>query len=82
LTDRKSIEEVFYRRIGSRLASERALRGLTQLDLGRMLGRNQSFVSKVEVGHQRLQVLELVQICEAIDIDYCEVIHAATGERN
>ena len=42
--------------------------GLRQADLARRLGRSQSFVSKYESGQHRLDLLELREICKAVDI--------------
>lgn len=42
--------------------------GLRQSDLADLLGHSQSYVSKYESGELRLDLLELRQICEALDI--------------
>lgn len=42
--------------------------GLTQVDLARRIGEEQSFVSKFERGERRLDILELRQICRALGI--------------
>ena len=48
-------EQDFLRRLR---AARRAV-GLTQVDVARMLGRSQSFVTKAETGERRLDVVEL-----------------------
>lgn len=42
--------------------------GLTQRDLARLLGRPQSYVSKVETCERRLDYVELLQLCRAIGV--------------
>ncbi len=45
----------------------RAQKEVTQLQLAELLGRPQSFVSKYESGERRLDVLEFIQVCNALD---------------
>jgi transcriptional regulator with XRE-family HTH domain len=40
--------------------------GVTQIDLGQRLDNTQTFVSKVERGDRRLDVVEFVEFCEAM----------------
>jgi transcriptional regulator with XRE-family HTH domain len=56
------------------LKSIREERGLTQAQLGERLGRDQTFVSKYESRERRLDVLELRNICNALDASFLEVI--------
>ena len=42
--------------------------GLTQSELGQRLGQTQSFVSKVERGERRLDIVELRRFCIAMNI--------------
>lgn len=39
-----------------------------------MLGRPQSFVAKYEGGERRLDVIEFLDVTEALDIDPCELL--------
>lgn len=43
--------------------------GVTQNVLAKRLGNTQTFISKVERGERRLDVVEFVEVCEALDID-------------
>ena len=43
--------------------------GLTQAGVAAKLGRPQSFVSKYETGERRLDFVETVVLCEALDVD-------------
>ena len=42
--------------------------GLRQQDLADRLGEPQSFVSKIETGERRLDVLELRRVCQALGV--------------
>lgn len=48
--------------VGQRMAVARRRRGLSQLEFGDMIGRSESWVSKVETGVIRLDSLSLAQI--------------------
>jgi transcriptional regulator with XRE-family HTH domain len=43
--------------------------GLTQRDLAKRLRRPQSFVAKYEGGERRVDVVEFIEICKAIEVD-------------
>jgi transcriptional regulator with XRE-family HTH domain len=56
-------------------AMVRALRegaGITQVEMSARLGRSQSFVSDIERGVRRLDVLELRDICQLAGRDFAE----------
>ena len=42
--------------------------GITQVELSRILGRPQSYVSKYETGERRLDYVEINDICKALGI--------------
>jgi transcriptional regulator with XRE-family HTH domain len=48
------------------LREAREAAGVTQVELAALLGRTQSFVSKVERGETRLDVLQLRAVCAAL----------------
>lgn len=48
------------------LAEARQEKGLTQADVAMRLGKPQSFVSKYESGERRLDVIEFLEVCEAV----------------
>ena len=54
-----SAHSTAYRRFAHRLREARRLAGLTQADVAIRLKRRQSFVSKVEAGERRVDVIEL-----------------------
>jgi len=43
--------------------------GLSQVSLATRLGRPQPFVSKYETGERRLDILELREVCLALEVD-------------
>jgi transcriptional regulator with XRE-family HTH domain len=56
------------------LAALRTTAGLTQAELALRLKRPQSFVSKYELAERRLDVVELLEVCAALDTDPQQVI--------
>lgn len=51
------------------LLNARISSNLTQEDVAIKLGRPQSFVAKYEGGERRLDVIEFIQVCNALAID-------------
>jgi transcriptional regulator with XRE-family HTH domain len=49
----------------------RKSRGITQTQLAARLGKTQVYVSKCERCERRMDVIELVQFCEALGINPC-----------
>jgi transcriptional regulator with XRE-family HTH domain len=43
--------------------------GVTQDMLAKWLGNTQTFISKVERGERRLDIVEFVEVCEALGVD-------------
>jgi transcriptional regulator with XRE-family HTH domain len=48
--------------------------GVTQAELANKLGRQQTWVSKIEVGERRLDVEEFRQLCIALDVEFLSVV--------
>lgn len=61
-------------RLQNLLADHRRSAGLTQADLAGRLGRPQSFVSKYETGERRLDVIEFLEVIEALAVDPAVVL--------
>jgi len=53
-----------------RLRKARLEAGLRQIDVAKKLKRTQSYVSRVEVGEQRLDILELKKFAELYKKDF------------
>jgi len=58
-----------YVRFKALLVSARHSSGLSQADVAAALGRPQSFVSKYERGERRLDVIEFLDVAQALGID-------------
>ena len=56
------------------LADRRNVAGLTQAQVARALERPQSFVAKYEGGERRLDVIELIEVCEVLGIQAAGVV--------
>jgi transcriptional regulator with XRE-family HTH domain len=56
-------------RLQELLVSRRAAAGLLQEEVARRLRRPQSFVSKYETGERRLDIVEFLEVAEAIGFD-------------
>jgi transcriptional regulator with XRE-family HTH domain len=58
-----------YRAIIETLKRYRKGAGMSQWDLARVLGTDQSQISKLERSERRLDIVDYLRICRAIDID-------------
>jgi transcriptional regulator with XRE-family HTH domain len=58
------------------IAAARKAAGITQVELAERLGKPQSFVSKVERGERRLDVIEFCQVAEALGQKPAELLQA------
>lgn len=66
---RKSIHSPEYKAVLDRLVAMRHKAGLTQRDLAAKLGREHSFVWRIESGERRLDVVEFFWVCQALGQD-------------
>lgn len=57
-----------YRAVIAMLVSARKLKKITQVQLAAGMRVQQSFISKVERGERRLDVVELLRMCELLDV--------------
>lgn len=61
--------------LGEVLATARERAGVKQSDAAARLGAPASWLSKVENGTRRLDVIELLHLAEAIGVDPAEILH-------
>jgi len=74
---RKTIHRVEYERLRELLRATRRQRGVRQEDLAAELGVVQNFVSNVERGVRRIDVIELRDVCFALGTDlvsFCKAL--------
>lgn len=66
----KSIYSKEYSLFLEQLRNAREEKGLTQTEVAERLGQTQSFVSKVERGERRIDIVELRAFCIAMQINF------------
>lgn len=71
-----SIHDPRYVAVLSRLRMARRAAGLTQKQTADRLGRTQSYVSKVESGERRIDVIEALDMCVALGVSFGELLDA------
>lgn len=72
----QSIFSSQYRHFRLLLISSRKAKGLTQESLARLINRPQSFISKSENGERRIDLIEFLEIMDALEMDPCEVVQS------
>lgn len=70
----KTIHSEEYKAILKRLKQARKKIGLKQVDLAKKLGKPQSFVSKIENGERRLDVVELKHISKLYKVSIGDLL--------
>lgn len=56
------------------MRAKREGKGLSQYQLSQILKVQQSYVSKIETCERRLDILELMNICEALDLSFIDFV--------
>ena len=72
----KTIHDQRYIEVIALLRKARERAGRTQGEVAQMLGRPQSYVSKVETCERRIDVVELLQMCRIISVTLAEIVPA------
>ena len=78
----KSIHTTRYRQFLELLRAERLKAGVTQAKLANRIGVTQSVVSKMETGERRLDVVEVLEICDALRISQRDFLSAVVKKIN
>ena len=60
--------------VGTCLRKHREERELSQRELARLMGKTQSYISKIETGERRLSVVELYNYTLALDGKYDAIV--------
>lgn len=66
-----------YGKVTRALRAARAAAGLTQAEAAKRLGVYATFVSKVESGERRVDVVELGQMCRVYGVDLVALLRSA-----
>ena len=66
-----------YQRLTAALRKARESADLTQAEVAEKLGLYGSFVSKVEAGERRIDVIELSQFCKVYGVDLVAFLRSA-----
>ena len=72
----KSVFTDAYRSVIERLVAMRKERGVSQVELARRLGKTQQFISYIERGERRIDVVEFYAIAEALGLPPVETFAA------
>lgn len=70
----KSLHTPEYEFFRCLLVSVREAAGLTQTEVAIRLNRPQSFVAKYEGGERRLDVVEFIEVCDALGADPIRIV--------
>jgi transcriptional regulator with XRE-family HTH domain len=70
----KGIGDPRYRALIAQLVDRRKALGLTQAALAERLGTHQQFVGRYEVGERRLDVVEFMDVAEALGLTPAELL--------
>ena len=74
MVDRKPNITTERARLGALLRSVRTEAGLRQVDVAERLGQPQSYVSRYESAEQRLDLVELRAVCDALGVSLAEFV--------
>ena len=77
---KKSTFTPLYEAFRAKLVAMRKTSRMTQRELAEKLGRERSFVSRIELGERRLDVVEFYWVCEACGQDPKKVAAALLVE--
>lgn len=72
--EQKSIHSENYRIVIQNLRSIREVKGITQAQLAKLLGCNQTVISKIETMERRIDIIELRSICQKLEVSFTDFI--------
>ena len=71
----KSIHQKRYHTMIALLRGKREAIGMTQIQLAEKLNVSQTVVSKIETCERRLDVIELIDVCDAIKVPFVDFLN-------
>jgi len=75
----KTIHNQTYKALIAELKKARRAAGLTQQDVADALDKPQSYVAKTEGYERRLDIIELMEYCEAVSVDKRQIFKICLG---
>jgi transcriptional regulator with XRE-family HTH domain len=72
----KSLESARHKALVDLIVQKRKAAGMTQADLAARLGEYQSFIARLESGQRRVDVVEFLDLAEALGFDPIRAISA------
>lgn len=76
----KSVTSPLQKRLAALLIEQRLKAGLRQVDLAKKLGVYQSWVTHMESGQRRIDVVELIELGKAIGFDPARLVRVLQKE--
>ena len=76
----KSTHSPEYKKLCQRLRELREDTGLSQRDVAERLGVAHSQVANIELGERRIDFIELIWLCQALDLNPAKTIGKLAGE--
>ena len=73
----KTVFSEEYQRLINALISARKDGGVLQVDIDKKLGKPQSFVAKYEGCERRLDIVELIAVCRAMNVNPVTILKQA-----
>lgn len=70
----KTIHSQSYIELLANLRKARTAKNISQICLSKQLDKPQSYISKIECGERRLDVIELFRLCSLLEIQLKDVI--------
>ena len=61
-------------RLGRAIRAERRKQDITQVQLGYMIGADQTYVSRIEAGRYNIQYLKLWRIADALGVEVADLV--------
>jgi transcriptional regulator with XRE-family HTH domain len=72
----RSVQSDAYRFLTGKLVAARKAAGLSQQQVADKIRRPQSYIAKIENGERRLDVVEFLELTQAMDVDPLEIIRS------
>jgi predicted transcriptional regulator len=79
---RQSIHSEQYVKLRNFWLKKRQSLGLSQRDLAKRLGAPHSLICKIETGDRRLDTLETIAYCNALEVEAYEVLDLLQNTKN